>query len=300
MQAPEDLNDLRLVAWIAETGSLAGAAKRLGVNHATVFRRLNHLEERTKTRLFERTGGRYHATPAGEELALAGAEMELAAKRALLRVAGHDLRPSGQVRVTTTDTFALTLLPQIIALCRARYPQITLTAIVENRSADLSKRDADIALRPTAKPPDHLIGKLISPIEFCVYGEPGYLEKNIYPPQDGRHTWIALDDSFNGHPTLRWMESFVDFETIGYRTSSFGMVRKACEVGLGLALLPSILGDESNILQRVGDPVQSCSTPLWLLIHPDLRNTTRVKAVFDLMYEALRKSDLNHPITKSD
>jgi DNA-binding transcriptional LysR family regulator len=285
MQNAENLNDLRLVAWIGETGSLSGAAKRLGVNHATVFRRLNQLEERLGVRLFERIAGRYHATPAGDELMRAGAELDSIATQALLRVAGSDLRPSGLVRISTTDSVALTLLAPIMVLCRRQFPQIRLTLEVNNQSANLSKRDADIAIRPTSTPPDYLIGKEIAPLLFCVYGAASYLAA---PP--GEHEWIALDDSYSGHRSLRWLEAIKPLGEVGYRTSSFGLVRQACINGLGLAVLPCILGDTSSALERVGEPIPECASALWLLIHPDLRETTRIKAVFELLQVELGKA----------
>lgn len=288
MQSAENLNDLRLVAWIGETGSLSGAARRMGVNHATVFRRLNQLESDLGVRLFERIGGRYHATAAGEELMRAGASMDSIATEALLRVAGSDLRPSGLVRISTTDTLALSVLPPILARCRQQYPQIRLTVEVNNQAANLSKRDADIAIRPTFTPPDYLIGKEVAPLQFCVYGALPYLEQHpSLPPAE--HAWIALDDSYHGHRSLRWLEAILPLDEVGYRTSSFGLAQQACIHGLGLALLPCILGDAAPLLQRVGEPVAACATPLWLLIHPDLRETTRIKTVFQLLQSDLTK-----------
>lgn len=289
MQSAENLNDLRLVAWIGDTGSLAGAAKRMGVNHATVFRRLNQLESHLGVRLFERIGGRYHATAAGEELMRAGASIDSIAGEALLRVAGSDLRPSGLVRISTTDSVALTLLPPILALCRRQYPQIRLTLEVNNQTANLSRRDADIAVRPTLTPPDHLIGKQIGTLQFCVYGAAQYLRQHPSVPFE-EHAWIALDESFSGHRSVRWLEAFKPLDEVGYRTGSFGLVHQACLHGLGLALLPCILGDASGGLQRVGEPIVPCATPLWLLIHPDLRETTRIKAVYQLLQSELVKT----------
>jgi molybdate transport repressor ModE-like protein len=289
MQSTENLNDLRLVAWIGETGSLSGAARRMGVNHATVFRRLNQLEGAIGVRLFERIGGRYHATAAGEELMRAGAELDTIATRALLQVAGRDLRPSGVVRISTTDSFAQALLPPILALCRQQYPQIRLTVEVDNRSANLSKRDADIAIRPTTAPPDYLIGKHIGPVRFCVYGAPQYLEAMAGRSLE-EHQWIALDDTYNGHRSVRWLDKLTPVDEVGYRTSSFGLVQQACIHGLGLAVLPCILGDGTAALRRVGDPIAACETPLWLLIHPDLRETMRIKAVFQLLHVELGKA----------
>lgn len=289
MQSADNLNDLRLVAWIGETGSLSGAARRMGVNHATVFRRLNQLESDIGVRLFERRGGRYHATAAGEELMRAGASMDGIATEALLRVAGSDLRPSGLVRISTTDTLALTVLPPILALCRRQYPQIRLTLEVNNQAANLSRRDADIAVRPTSAPPEHLIGKEIAPLLFCVYGAPGYLEQAPERPL-AEHAWIALDEAYSGQRSVRWLEAFKPLDQVGYRASSFGLVHQACVHGLGLAVLPCILGDASGALKRVGEPVAECASALWLLIHPDLRDTVRIKAVFQLLQSELGKA----------
>lgn len=289
MHSADNLNDLRLVAWIGETGSLSGAARRMGVNHATVFRRLNLLESAIGVRLFERIGGRYHATAAGEELMRAGAQLDTIATKALLHVAGQDLRPSGVVRISTTDSFAMSVLPPIMALCRRQYPQIRLTLEVDNRSANLSKRDADIAIRPTTAPPDYLIGKHIGPVRFCVYGAPHYLEALAGRALE-EHQWIALDDTFNGHRSVRWLDQLTPIDAVGYRTSSFGLVQQACIHGLGLAVLPCILGDGTDALRRVGEPIAACETPLWLLIHPDLRETVRIKAVFQLLHGELDKA----------
>ncbi len=289
MHNMEDLNDLRLVALIAQTGSLSGAARRLGVNHATVFRRIAQLEDRVAVRLFERTSGRYHATPAGDELARAGAAMNDTATQALLRVAGQDLRPSGAVRISTTDSLALTLLYPIMAQCRAQYPQITLTVSVDNNAANLSRRDADIAVRPTGRPPEHLIGKRIAPLLFRVFGSKHYWKRTAKLATLGAHEWIALDDSHSGHRTLRWLEGVKPLVEVGLRANSFGSIRQACMEGLGLAMLPSFMGDATPALQAVGDPVPECATELWLLTHPDLRETTRVKVVFQLLQAELSK-----------
>ncbi len=289
MHALEDLNDLRLVALIAETGSLSGAARRLGVNHATVFRRVTQLEGRVGVRLFERAGGRYQTTLAGDELARAGAQMDAAANQALLKVAGQDLRPRGNVRISTTDSVALALLQPIVAQCRAQYPHITLAVSVDNHAVNLSQRDADIAIRPTSQPPEHLIGKRIAPLHFCVFGAKRYLQAHRGLAL-GAHTWIALDDSHSGHRTLRWLEKIKPLDEVAFRTNSFGFVRQACTDGMGLAMLPSFLGQADNRLQRLGDDVPECASDLWLLTHPDLRYTMRVKLVFQLLQAGLSRA----------
>lgn len=283
-----DLDDLHCVAAIYEEKSLSGAARRLGVNHATVYRRLNQLEAQLGVRLFERAGGRYAPTAAGEELARAGAAMSLIAEQSLLKVAGRDLRPSGVVRLTTTDSIAENLLNPIVALCRQRYPQITLELSIAPQMYDLSKRDADIAIRPAASVPEHLIGKRIGSLALAVYAAPAYLQGRQGSTL-AEHEWIALDDGRGAHPSLQWLSSIKPLDQVGYRINSFNAIKHACADGLGLALLPCFLGDSHPGLQRVLSPIPELSLDLWLLTHPDLRDTLRIKTIFNILREELTK-----------
>jgi DNA-binding transcriptional LysR family regulator len=292
MQILDDLNDLRFIAAISETGSLTGAAKRLGVNHATVFRRVLQSEKRIGVRLFERSGGRYTPTPAGEELARAGAQIELAAAESLRKVAGRDLRPSGVVRITTTDSVAHYLLNPILHLCRKQYPDITLQVAVASEMANLSKRDADIAIRPATQPPEHLIGKLIAPLSFAVYGAASYLELTGQRAW-GEHQWIVLDESHSQNLSLKWLAQWIDIKQAGLSLNSFGGIAQACMDGLGLAVLPCFIGSTAPQLQRLSAPLPEAASELWLLTHPDLRDTVRIKAVFQvLLYELKSKTHL--------
>ena len=281
-----DLNDLLYVATVAQTGSLAAAARALSVNHATVFRRIAHVEKELGVRLFERSGGRYVATAAGEELALTGAAVQRTAEQSLLKVAGRDLRPSGMVRITTTDSIATTLLNPVVAICRARHPQISLQIDIHNTMRDLTKRDADIAVRTVMKPPEYLVGKCVSALAFAVYGQANYLDKSA-ASELAAHHWIALGESYERHPSLKWLQKFVPLEQVGLRIDGFVGVARACVDGLGLAVLPCFLGDSAPQLRRVQDSAQDLATELWVLTHPDLHKTTRVKAIFQILHHEL-------------
>ncbi len=283
----DDLNDLRLVAAIAHTGSLAGAARQLGVNHATAFRRLEKFEATLGVRLFERSAGRYAVTQAGEELARVGAEIGAQAAQSVRKVVGQDLRPSGVVRMTTTNSFAARFIGPVAARCRAEFPEISLHVVTANVIHDLSRRDADIALRPSMRPPEHLIGKRIATLAHAVYGAKRYLRTRRKLRELNEHEWLALDDSLSQHATLKWLSKIVPVDAVRLRTNSFSGVQQACAEGLGLAVLPCFLGDEHSALQRVTGTLDECSKDLWLLTHPDLRHTTRVKAVFQVMQEEL-------------
>ena len=288
----EDLNDLRFIAAIAETGSLSGAAKRLNVNHATAFRRVTALEASLGVRLFERASGRYTPTASGEELAKAGAIIEQTATASMLKVAGRDLRPSGLVRVTTTDSLFAAFVAPIARLCRSQYLEIQLQILLSNDIRDLSKRDADIALRPALQVPDHLIGKRLGAIAHAIYGTPDYLQEHDHRDWS-RHQWAALDDNLSQHRTLKWLAQFRALDSLELRTNSFSGVAEACAASLGLAILPCFIGASYQGLQRISAPLPECENQLWLLSHPDLRHTARIKTVYQfLQQEMLGHADL--------
>lgn len=289
MQTIDELNDLRIVNAIAETGSLAAAARRLKVNHATVFRRIEAFEAHLGAKLFDRSKGRYIPTAAGAELARTGAEIERTATESLRKVAGHDLRPTGSVRVTTTDGIANGLIAPMARACRAAHPGILLELIMSNEFYNLSKRDADIAIRATRKPPEHLIGKKVGVVAMAVYGSRHYL-KNRGSKDLTSHDWIALDDSVGHNASLGWLGRIMSLDEVAYRTNSFTGVASACVAGLGLAVLPCFIGDQQPVLRRMSSLIDECANDLWILTHPDLRDTVRVSTVFEALRQELSKA----------
>jgi len=150
-----DWTDLQHALAVAETGSLAGAARALGVNHTTVLRRLNGLEGRIGVRLFERLPAGYALTTAGEEVL--GVARGLGATVATLerRLLGRDLRLSGTLRVATTDTLALTILMPHLAAFRAAHPGIELEVTLSNAMANLTRRDGEELLAIAPRVPVH-------------------------------------------------------------------------------------------------------------------------------------------------
>jgi DNA-binding transcriptional LysR family regulator len=275
MQTLDDLNDLRFIAAISSTGSLSGAARLLGVNHATVFRRVVAIETRLGVRLFERDGGHYTPTDAGEELARAGAAMEETALVSLRKVAGQDLRPKGVVRIATTDSVAQYLLPPMLQVCRRQFPEIQLELAIANDMANLSRRDADIAVRPSAQPPDELVGRKVGPLAFAVYQLAG----------SNSTDWVARE---GGHGKIgQWMRTYTDQATLGLQINTYSGVCAACLAGLGQAVLPCFIGDTQAALVRQTPVLAGCSSELWLLTHPDVKKTARVSAIWTILQTEL-------------
>lgn len=273
-------DDLRIVLAVAEAGSLAGAGRRLGTSHATVFRRLGDVERRLGVRLFERSRTGYAPTDAGDELARAARRIEAEVHEAERRIVGRDLRPVGVVRVTTTDSLMAGLVSPILAAFRREYPGIVLEVAVSNQVFSLSRREADVAIRPSSAPLDTLVGRRVATIAQAVYersrpsgeGEPGNAATGDDPG------WVGPDDSMH-YPTLtKWMADRDLTDRCGCRVDSvLGMVA-AVRDGLGRAVLPCYLGDCDPGLVRVGDRLPELASDLWLLAHADVRGAARIRA----------------------
>ena len=151
-------DDLRFALAVASGGSLAAGGRLLGVNHTTVLRRIAALEKRLGARLFDRLPSGYALTPLGEELIEAARGIDERINRLALKLAGADAGISGLVRVTTTDTLAVSLLPEILAELKAAHPAVEVELATSNLFVNLTRREADVAIRPADDPPPALFG----------------------------------------------------------------------------------------------------------------------------------------------
>lgn len=287
-----DWNDLRFLLAVAEHGGLSGAARALGVNHSTVLRRIGRFEERLAVRLFERLATGYVLTPAGE--ALAGSARQIADTVTAIerRIVGEDLRLSGTVRVATTDTLALYVLPALLARFQAAQPAVQVELSTGNTEADLTRRDADLAVRATRRPPEHLLGRKLCRVAYAPFAADSYLAQHAARLALQKHVWLAPDDSMAGSAVGRYMRRHLAAATISCRANSLASLAHAARAGLGAVILPCYLG-ESVGLRRLRPPLDEMATDLWLLTHPDLRKTARVRALLDFLAEGLeRERDL--------
>ncbi len=282
---PDITADLRTLLAIAREGTLAGAARRLKVNHSTVFRRLGAIETRLGTRLFERRDGSYVTTAAGEDLLRTAERVEAEVEALERRLSGQDLRLTGSLRLTAPDDIAEALLMPLLAEFRRRYPDITVELVVDNRMLNLTRREADIALRPTRRPPETLAGRRIARIATAVYGTD---RAASIDPGDPAQTWVAWEEGAGPPQAARWMSDNVDRHVIGYRTNSMLNLASAVRAGLGLGLLPCALGDSDPALHRLAGPLPELDSELWLLTHPDLQRSARIRALLDFLYGELR------------
>jgi DNA-binding transcriptional LysR family regulator len=267
-------DEFRLVKAIADARSLGGAAERLGLNHSTVFRRLGALEESIGAQLFERSRNGYTATPAGEEMIALASRMEQEITGFERALAGRSAKPAGELRLTTNDAFLNWLLPSLLASFRKAYPEIRLDVIVGHEHLNLARRDADVALRATTEPPETLVGRRIARIGWAAYGPANWRGG------DHERPWVGYGDGPSVVGARRWFEDNVAPDAIVCRMDSVVGVARAVEAGLGSALLPCVIGDQLAGVARVGDKLPF-GDDMWLLTHPDLRHSARVRAFME-------------------
>ncbi len=299
-----DWDDLRYFLAVARVGSLSGAAKSLHVNHSTVLRRLGSLQDRLGVRLFERVPTGYAMTPAGEALAerLRGVGERIEA--AQRHLSGLDLRLSGTIRLTSTDTLMQSLLMPYLAEFRQMHPSIQLELVINNTFLSLTKREADVAVRPSNKPPEHLIGRRVGRIRTAIYACRAYLRKKVKKMATlttdekfdwATFDWVALDQGLGHLAQAEWVRTHVPKEKIAVRADSLVAMVEAVRQGMGLGPLLCLLAEQTRELVRVAGPFEEMDTQTWILTHPDLKSVARIKALTDFLYERLSGSEFIVP-----
>lgn len=272
-------DDLRFLVVIGREGTLAAAARRLKVDQTTVARRLRALEDALGTPLFERSDGRWQPTLLGTRvLERAGRIEEDVAGVVRMAEAGAQA-VSGVVRVTSVSAIvAEYLIPRLPALY-ARHPELAVELIASNDNLNVSRREADIAIR-LARPDsgDFLIRKLAD-MGFAAYGAArGDLP---VPPGD----WVTYNEDLAHTPEMRWLVPHLRGGRVRLRSNSVRGLAVAVASGVGHGVLPCFLADAHPGLVRLCGPQPVLSRDLWLLIHRDARQQVRVAATADWLAE---------------
>lgn len=282
-----DWSDFQYVLAVAEQRSLAGAARSLSVNHSTVLRRVTDFEKQLGVRLFERLPTGYVLTTAGEELAAAARDVQERVFSIERNVVGRDLRLTGSVRVTTTDTLSAALVPEALAAFALQHPQVQLELSTTTLHLNLTKRDADVAVRPTRKPPDNLVGRRIAAVAHALYAAPSYVKRVPARRPLRDHVWLSPDASLAGTTIARWMRKELTGASIAVRADTLTALCRAAVMGLGVVALPCFLGDRTPGLRRIRGLIADMETDLWVLTHEDLRSTARIRALMDALVDGL-------------
>jgi DNA-binding transcriptional LysR family regulator len=280
-----DWNDLRFFLAIHRARTLAGASRTLGVEHTTVGRRLTAMENALGTKLFVRTPDGFSPTTVSHTI-LVHAEQVEAALVAIERIAHDDDRPEGLVRLTTSETFA-GYVGRRLGELRARHPKITVEVLSGNANLDLTRREADLALRiaPTKQP--ELLCRSIAKMGWSLYAARGYVEARgpVTPSETLRgHDVIGFNDSLAQAPGALWFAAHADGANVVLRSGSIPAALNAALGGLGVVAIPCFLGDAEPTLVRLMPDLVG-ERDMFLVVHPDLAKTARVRVVMDFFIE---------------
>ena len=275
-----DWDDYRIFLMVARTPSIRAAANELEVSHSTVLRRVDRLEDKLGARLFERRAVGFRLTAAGEDVLQGVHEIEESVQSIDRSVTGRDSALEGIVKVTMPDIFAHPVLFPDLSKFNQQFPNIQLDIDLSPSLADLSKREADIAVRITSNPPDDLVGRKIGPAFMAAFATADYFERHQPLEPDSKAQLIGY-----GNPdTWQCRHGFDHLNVIGYFNNLLLQVTLACQ-GLGVASLPIRIGDSEPGLVRISEPIQIAEA--WLLYHTDLRYTSRVRAVRDFLQSSM-------------
>lgn len=288
---PFDWSDLEVFLATARGGSLAAAATALGLDSSTVHRRIAKLEAALRTRLFDRSQRGYSLTGAGEDLLAHAHAMDEHVVAAERQVIARDDALAGTVRVATVDDFAITVLSPIIRSFRDAHPNVMVALDISNTFTDLSRHQADVAIRFGIKPPEgDVVAKNVLKAYVALYGSRAYLAKHprVRRLEDLReHFVVRADEAMSGMPDEQLMNRYCDPSKIAFRSNSFFARLAAIRDGVGLGFLGCYMGDRHKALRRIAIPFPEIAASVSILVHVDIHRNARVRAFVKHVQEEL-------------
>lgn len=274
-------DDYRIFLAVARAGTVTGAAKLLWVNHSTVSRRITAMEATASVQLFDKHREGYTLTDAGLALLETAGAAETAMLTAEQTLRAHNHTLSGELVVTAPAALGVVVLTPIIARFRQAHPDILVNLLTSDEVANLSRRDADIAIRASNGPDEHLIGRRLCVQKTAIYAHKDYWREHSVSPSI---VVTALRSSIPG-----WSQKSYPDATIACCVSGKLEMLAAIEAGIGIGRLPCRLGDASPSLLRVPPLVLENDLDIWLLMQSDMQHTPRIRAFADFVYDAFRK-----------
>ncbi|WP_395851636.1 LysR family transcriptional regulator [Cystobacter fuscus] len=277
-------DDLRYFLAVHRHGTHAAAGRSLRVASTTIGRRLAALEEALGVKLFQRTPTGLVLGESGQVLRAHAERVEaevLASERSLT---GADKRVSGPVRLTAGDGMATHVLAPRLAELQLEYPELRVELRADNLAVDLSRREADVALRLFRPREQSLIARRLVPFPFGAYGGEPYFARRGRPSgmkDAARHDWLGPESAQDGTPPGQWLRRHIPNARVVLRSSASTVLMSACAAGQGLAVFPELIAARDPRLVRVLPRAELPTRELWAITHQDLRHSARVSAVMD-------------------
>ena len=261
-------DDLRFVLAVIDEGSLARAARTLGVNHATVLRRITAFEAASQMQIFDKTAQGYRVAPDRAQVIEAIQSVERAVQHVERLLAGARLPVGGEVRITSTDSFCQIILPPILARISQQMPGLVTTVVSSNTHLDLGRIEADITVRPTGRLPAELTEESPARLRFAAYCDARGADPDTLP-------CLGLKGTLARTVPARWLEANIGPEAMGDGADSFLTLARMAAEGRGIALLPTYLGAAEAGLARLWGRTPELAVDLWVASHVDLAPVPR-------------------------
>lgn len=272
-------DDIKFVLAVADEGSLNATARRLGVTHATVMRRVAAFEKRCGRPVFQKSLAGYRVLPGAEAILTAARNVEDAVFSVDRAVHGSDQELSGKVRIASTDSLCQFLLPPIVKAIQDTYPELSICLLSANTHHNLSRLAADVAIRPTHQLEEGLDGVIAGELRFAVYSAEPQISK-----------WIGLEGGLSRSAPAKWMAAHVASKQIACEADSFLVAREMVAAGLGKSFLPRFIGEADKRFQRTDSDKPALSVPVWCALQEEVRNNVRIQVVRNLILEELRSA----------
>lgn len=285
-------NDLRHFLAVAREGSVGAGAKALGVNQSTVQRRLQVLEKELGCELVERHMAGYRLTAHGQVLLAGITDVEAAVDAVRRQVASLDDKGIGPVRLTCLVTIGQRIVSSgLLDAFHVLHPGMTIELLMEQRVFDLSKGEADIAIRGGAPGQGGLVGRKIAELPWGIYASRAFVERYGRPadPRDiGRFAVVELIDELENLPAVRWMNAHASQARVAARCANMPSVHLAVKSGAGLAPLPAVYAAQDPDLVCLLGAIPEMNYPMFLVAHKDVRKRRQVNAFFEFCIRELR------------
>ncbi|CDN54407.1 Transcriptional regulator, LysR family [Neorhizobium galegae bv. officinalis bv. officinalis str. HAMBI 1141] len=278
-------DDLRFLLAVAETGSTLSAARLLKVSQSTVSRRIAGLEQDLGVELFDKRRTGYELTDVGRSLIGPATVVRDAMTAFSNAMDAVSCDITGSVRFTTNDVLAARFLPLLISRLKATHPNISLHVVTTDSRLDLSRGDADIALRAAARPVEGgLVGVRITDDIWSLYCSRAYADRHGVPREVGelhRHSLISIDPHIKDHPAVLWVRKNFPENAIVVRQNTVSATLSSIRSGLGIGLFSEFVAAGDDDLIYCFRPEMPPAAEIWLITHERLRYTPRVRAVMD-------------------
>lgn len=273
-------SDIRIFLAVARSGSLGGAARLLGLSHPTIGRRLRALEQATGQTLFQRTSDGMALTDAGQAVLQHAEDMEASALSVERRLAGNDGEPEGRLRISAADWFASCVLAPVLRELARRHALIVPELVTDTRLFDLARREADIAFRIVPFAGADIVQRRLMDIHYALYAPEGTPD-----PRAGDGSGcdlILMDESQHTYPDGVWLRDMLPRARVVFSSNSRMLQARLCALGLGLAVMPRAVGEQTPGLRAVDLGEAPPSRVIWMGYHRDLRRMDRLRTLADL------------------